>query len=121
MAHPLVVGCAMMLGVIIPLIIFPCPPVHQEVSLRTPLVHPVKLHANCAHAALFYCGVDDSTCCGVVSEDKYRGLEMAHLNEGKNEFFILPHVGVQRSNFGLGSRCHYVADSFTDCVDWDIE
>eukprot|EP00957_Ditylum_brightwellii_P122693 9357338-Ditylum_brightwellii.AAC.1 len=39
-------------------------------SLRTPVAHPVKMHVYCSRASLFHSFVGDSTCCGVVSEDR---------------------------------------------------
>eukprot|EP00957_Ditylum_brightwellii_P054697 4143995-Ditylum_brightwellii.AAC.1 len=79
----------MVLGVITPQIILSWSPIYQEVALRISAMHPVKAHTNRACAALLYCGVDDSTCCGVVSEDRGGMLGLTHLRQGKAQFFTL--------------------------------
>ena len=110
----------MVLGMIVSKIIFTWAPVQEEMTLCAPVTHPVKTHVNRACAALFYCGVDDTTRGGVVREHRCWGLWMAHLDEGEALFFTFARVGVERSNFCLGGGRHDISDDLTDGVDWAI-
>ena len=94
----------MVLGVIIPQIIFPWSPIYQEVALRTSVAHPIKTHINCVCSALLDSGVDNSTLCGVVGKDRCGRLGVAHLREGEAEFFTLSCVGEEGSYFGFCCR-----------------
>eukprot|EP00957_Ditylum_brightwellii_P170902 13007709-Ditylum_brightwellii.AAC.1 len=64
-------------------------------SLRTSVVHPVKAHVYCTCVALLYCGVDDSTCCGVIREDRGGRLGVAHL--GLQFVSLASHRGLPKN------------------------